>query len=454
MAQRSGGIGVGVGTLGRLSVQPDRRLSQVVTALGDSRVAALYLDPARMNRGTRSPLHWANALLGQRMTIGDTFGVSGDRTDQFLARLPAAIATGAGLLYVQGGINNIGAVASGTPAFTYTHAVTGEVVTIDTVAAVAMRDLRQIADSARRAGMTVVIENEVGGSSLATAEKIGALNSLRAMLADYGAQTPGVHVHDAYAVVMQPAATTPTFRAGYAYDGIHATGRGAYWHGRSLATLLDRLVPPRSVLSRGAIDTPANGRRQLLANHLFTATTGGTAGNGVTGDVPANWTAAVSANAGSAALSSVANMDGVGNGVRAAIDFTAAGSFRLEQALGGTSGGQYHANLRAGDEVEGFALVEIVGTPANLAAVQLETSAASAGSGGTGTTSLDMTGPAAGTDFGVNDAALFTLRTRQIVLPAASGAFPYLFANVRVVALAAGSASIIVRQMGVRRRSN
>ena len=454
MAYRSGGIGVGIGTLGRLAVLPDRRLPHVVTALGDSRVAALYLDPARMNRGTRSPLHWANALLGQRMTIGDTFGVSGDRTDQMLARLPAAIATGAGLLYVQGGINNIGAVASGATPYTYSHAVTGEVVTIDTVAAVAMRDLRQIADTARRAGMAVVIENEVGGSSLATAEKIGALNNLRAMIADHGAQTPGVHVHDAYAVVMQPGAAAPTFRAGYAYDGIHATGRGAYWHGRSLAALLDRLVPPRSVLSRGAIDTPANGRRQLLANHLFLTTTGGTAGNGVTGDIPSGWTAAVSSNAGSAILSSIANADGVGNGVRAAIDFTAAGSFRLEQALGGTSGGQYHANLRPGDEVEGFALVEIVGTPAMLAAVQMEAGAASAGSGGTGVTSLDMTGPAAATDLGINDAALVTLRTRPIILPTASGAFPYLFANVRVVALAAGSATVIVRQIGVRRRSN
>ncbi|MGN5374572.1 GDSL-type esterase/lipase family protein [Sphingomonas hankookensis] len=453
MAYRSGGIGVGIGTLGRLAVLPDRRLPHVVTALGDSRVAALYLDPARMNRGTRSPLHWANSLLGQRMTIGDTFGVSGDRTDQMLARLPAAIATGAGLLYVQGGINNIGAVASGNPAYTYAHAVTGEVVTIDSVAAVAMRDLRQIADTARRAGMTVVIENEIGGSSLSTAEKIGALNNLRAAIADYGAQTPGVHVHDAYAVVMQPGAATPTFRTGYAYDGIHATGRGAYWHGKSLATLLDRLVPPRSVLSRGAIDTPANGRRQLLANHLFTATTGGTAGNGVTGDVPSGWTAAVSTNAGSAVLSSVANADGVGNGVRAAIDFTAAGSFRLEQALGGTPGGQYHANLRPGDEVEGFALVEITGTPAILAAVQMEASAASAGSGGTGVTSLDMTGPAAATDLGINDSALLTLRTRPIILPVPSGAFPYLFTNVRIIALAAGSATIIVRQIGVRRRS-
>lgn len=453
MAQRSGAAGVGIGTLGRMAVLPDRRLPHVVTALGDSRVAALYLDPPKLNRGTRSPLNWANVLLAQRMSIGETFGVSGDRTDQFLARLPAAIATGAGILYLQGGINNIGAVASGSPAYTYAHAVTGEVVTIDTVAAVAMRDLRQIIEAARKAGMTVVVENEIGGASLTTTEKLAALNNLRAMIADLAERMPGVFVHDAYGAVMQPGSGTPQFKAGYAYDGIHENGRGAYWHGKSLAALFDRLVPVRNTLSRGAIDAPANGRRQLLANHLFATAGGGTAGNGVTGGVPTSWTAAMGTNAGSATLSSVANPDGIGTGVQAAIDFTTAGSFRLEQALGGTPGGQYHANLRPGDEVEGFALVEVVGAPPTLSAIHMEVSAASAGSGGVGVTSLDMTEPATNADQGINDAAVLTLRTRPITLPAASGPYPYLFANIRVVAFGAGAATVIVRQAGVRRRS-
>lgn len=512
--------GASLGVLGRMAVLPNRRLPHVVTAIGDSRIAALYLDPARQNRGCRSPLNVANALLGQRMTIGQTFGVSGERTDQFLARLPAAIATGAGLLYLQGGINNIGAVASGAPAFTYVHAVTGDVVTIDTVAAVTMRDLRQIADTARNAGMIVVIENEVGGASLTIVEKLAALNDLRGMIADYGQRTPGVFVHDAYGVVMQPTSGTPTFKAGYSYDGIHENGRGAYWHGRSLATLLDRLVPPGSILSRGVIDAPVNGRRQLLANHVFATASGGTAsswnatattkssttltitsattipiGAGVTGPgipagttitaqpagggagdytlsqaatasaagvtvaitpvsgpIPANWTATMAAGAGRATISTGPNPDGVGNGVQAVIDFTAAGSFRLEQALGGTSGGAYHANLRPGDEVEGFALVEIVGTPQGLAALQLELTGATAGAGGGNFGSLDMSGPATAVDQGPNEPALLTLRTRPVILPAATGAFPYMIANVRALAFAAGQVTMIVRQVGVRRR--
>jgi len=512
--------GATVSRLGRLGVLPDRRLPNLVTALGDSRVAALYLDPAKQNRGTRSPLNYANALLGQRMTIGSTFGVSGDRTDQMLARLPDAIATGAGLLYVQGGINNIGATASGNPAFTYVHAVTGEVVTIDTVAAATMRDLRQIADTARRAGMTVVLENEVGGSTLTLVEKLAALNDLRAMIADYGERAAGVYVHDAYSAVMQPGATAPTFKAGYSYDGIHENGRGAFWHGRSLAAVIDRLVPARSILSRGAIDVPANGRRQLLTNHVFSTVAGGTAAtwnatattkssttltvtstatlpvgvaisgpgipagttivaqpvNGGAGDytlsqsatasaagvtiavtptsgtIPAGWTAAMSAGAGRAVLSSVANGDGVGNGVQAVIDFSGAGSFRLEQSLAGTPGGQYHANLRMGDEVEAFALIEIVGAPSVLATVQLELSGASAGAGGVSFGSLDMSGPATPVDQGMNDGAVVTLRTRPVVLAVATGAYPYLIANVRVSAFTAGSVTVVVRQLGARRR--
>jgi len=453
MGYPSGGIGVGLSTLARLAIQPDRRLAKSMTALGDSRVAIIYLDPSRRNRCCRSPVNVANSLLGHRITIGDTFGVSGDRTDQMLARLPAAIATGAGLLYVQGGINNIGQVASGSPTYTYNHAVTGETVTIDTVAAVAMRDLKQIADTALRAGMAIIIENEVGGSTLTSSEKLAALNNLRAMIADYGERTPGVLVHDAYPVVMQPGAATPTFKAGYSYDGVHLNGRGAFWHAKSLATLLERLVAPRSVLSRGVLDVPANGRRQLLANHLFMTGTGGTAGNGMSGDVPANWTAAMGANVGSATLSSVANSDGVGNGLQAAITYNAAGAYTLSQTLAGTSAGAYHANLRPGDEVEGFALVEVLGGAASLATIHMELNGSTAGSGGTSFGSIDMGGPSATTDQGVNDAALLTLRTRPVVLPASTGGYPYLIASIRAVAFAAGSATVIVRQAGIRRRA-
>jgi len=496
------------------------RKANVVTGLGDSREAANYLDPSSRNRGTRSPLNWANALLGQRFTIGATFGVSGDRTDQMLARLPAAIATNAGILHVWGGINNIGAVASGSPAFTYTHAVTGEPVTIDNVAAVAMRDLRYICDTARAAGMIVILENEVGGSTLTTTEKLAALYSLRQMITEYAERTPGVYEHDAYPVVMNPGAATPTFKPGYSYDGIHMNGRGAYWHGKSLAALLDRLAAPRSPLIRSVAEVPANGRRQLLANPIFATTMGGTlsswnatastnstntltvtssntlplgatvAGAGIpagttitgqpsgggagaytmsqaattsasgitvavtplSGTVPANWSASMSAGGGFAALTSVTNADGIGNGLQASITFGGVGSFTISQALSGTVGGAYNTNLQAGDEIEGFALVEITGASNALSGISLELGGATAGSGGTNFSSFDMSGPSASTDAGVNDTAIMTLRTRPITVLNPTGPYPYVIATVRASAFAAGSVTIVIRQVGIRRR--
>ena len=493
-----------------------------ITADGDSRDDAIYLDPSQRNRNTRSQLNWANSLLGHRFIIGPTFGVSGNRTDQMLARLPSAIATGAGILHVWGGINNIGQVASGPPAFTYTHAITGETVTIDTVAAVAMRDIAQITRTARAAGMVVIIENEIGGSTITTAEKLAALNNLRQMIAEFGEKTPGVYVHDAYAAVMQPGAATPTFKSGYSYDGVHENGRGAYWHGKSLAALLDRIAPARSILVRSGFEVPANGRRQLLGNPIFNTTTGGTlstwnatattnasttlnvtstntlplgatvTGSGIpagttitaqpssggagaytmsqaattsasgitvavtplSGTIPSSWSASMSAGAGFAALTSVTNPDGVGNGVQAAITYSGAGSFSMTQTLSGTSGGAYNANLQPGDEVEGFALVEITGASSALSTVSLELTGSTAGAGGTAFGTMDLTGPNSSSDQGVNDTALITLRTRPVVLPSPTGAFPYLIAAVRATAFTAGSATIVVRQIGVRRRGS
>lgn len=435
--------------LAKAAFLPNRRLPHIVAPIGDSRVEALYLDGGQRNRNARSPLNVANSLLGHRLVIGDGWGKSGDRTDQFFARLPAAIASGAGTLYVQGGVNNLGQTATG---FTYTHAKTGEIVTIDTVAAVTFRDLREIAEAARAAGMIVVIENEIGGNGLTTAEKIAALMSLRQLIAEYGDRTPGVFVHDSFASVMQPGTTTPTFKTLHAYDGTHENARGAYWHAKSLARLLGAIVPAgRSVLSRGMLDVPANGRRQLLANHLFLTTTGGTAVTGITGNVPASF--ATSLTNATATLSTAANADGIGNGLQMAVDFSAAGMARLSQALNGTGAGAYHATVSAGDVLEAVAEVEIVGNPTVLAGVSLELAAFS-GTGGALTLSTDQVMPGAPTanDVGINEPAVLTLRTRAVVVPAAVGAFPYVTATIRVATTAAGSATVIVRQLAVRRR--
>lgn len=449
MAMRSGSLGVSLGVLARWNIFANRRLPHVVTTLADSRGDAVYLEPAQRNRNARSPLNVANSLLGHRLTIGPTFGKSADRTDHLFARLDAAIATGAGLLHLWIGVNNVAAVASN--GFTYVHAVTGEIVTMATVVPVAMRDIRDICAKALRAGMIVVLENEVGSKDINTAEKIAALMDLRQMIAEYGDATPGVYVHDAYPVLMQANATTPTFKTGLSYDGIHENARGAFKHGRSLAALLSSIVPPRaSVLSKGMNDARAYGRRQLLLNHLFTTASGGGAASGVTGNIPQSFTT-TAINA-SASLTSGANANGVGNYTECVIDFTAmGGTFRLNQALD-ASGGTWNSALVVGDWIEAVSEVEIIGTSGALAGVALEINGWD-GAANFGAQDLAMPVDIVATDLGPDEPCVLTYRTRPTQIPPRQpGSNPYVAIILRVRSVAAGQVTLRVRQIALRRR--
>lgn len=423
-----------------------------LASFGDSRQASAYLDGTQRNRAARYPGNAANAMLGHRLIIGQSYGVSGDRTDQLFARLPAVLASDADFVHVQAGVNNIAQTAS-SGNFTYTHAVTGEVVTIDTVAAVAARDLRQICDAIIGAGKVPLLENEVGASGLNTTEKVNALNALRTALAAYAATNPRVLLHDAAPIVMQTGTTTPTYKVGYSYDGTHLNGRGGHYWGKSLAQLLAPFLWAARVPAIGANDTPANGRRQLLSNHMFATPTGGVAGTGASGPVPAGWNASMSdANAGSVVLSTVANPDGIGNAVQAVITFAAAGSFRFDQALAGTAGGAYHANMLAGDDVQAIGLFEVVGSPTVLATAQLEL-LGNTGSGGANFGAQDMAGPSGANDQGVDEPVAYSERTRPTVVPAPVGANPYMTTRFRVQSTGAGQVTVIIRQIAVRRRN-
>jgi len=114
----------------------------IVAALGDSITAGnpgWDPDPERRkledpgNDETSQYLYWAQAL-DPRLDFRN-FGVGGERTDQILARLPAAI-VGADVLVVQGGINDV---------------VQGRAVEL------AEADLRSMVRQGKAAGLRVVI---------------------------------------------------------------------------------------------------------------------------------------------------------------------------------------------------------------------------------------------------------------------------------------------------------
>ncbi|MDR6146124.1 lysophospholipase L1-like esterase [Sphingomonas sp. SORGH_AS870] len=429
---------------------PIARNRRVVTALGDSRIAAIFNDPSKRTKGARSPLNWANALSDQRFTIVETFGISGDRTDQMLSRIDPAIATGAGLLYLQGGVNNIGAVAS-TGNYTYTHGVTGEVVTIDTVAAVTFRDLRTMIEKARMAGMAVVVEQEVGSGGFNTQEKVAATLELRSLMAEYAETATDVYLHDALPVVMQPA-LSPTalgYRAGYSYDTTHCNSRGGYRWGKSLGVLLRSIVPiSYPLLLNNAIEVFGARRRQVLTNPLFLTANGGTANEGISGTTPAGWTISRTGSA-TANISTSGRSDGSGNDLVIAASYTATGEIvTVSQALEAPGLGMWNSRVAVGDTYELVAQIEVT-EATNLAAIWLQSGAVA----GTGSQvdCFDLFGVA--NEVGMDEPGVLTLRTRPFTVAAPiTNSYPYIACSIRAVGAGSGSCTFRIRQIALKRR--
>jgi len=407
------------------SVLPHRRLSHVVTALGDSRVAAVYADLNQRIYSGYSPLNWANALSDQRMVIGTTFGVSGDRTDQALARLSAAIATGAGTLYIQCGLNDI---AQQYP-------------TAGTSGATAAANIMVMAEAARAVGMLVVIEIEVGSSAMNTAALVGQVVELNERLYEYAERTPGVHLHDARPIVLQAdySATALAYRTNYTYDGTtHVNARGAYYWGKSLATLLQAIMSPRfgmRIINRA--DAPSNGRRNYLDSPVFVPATGGTTQNGTTGTLPASWLGTKNAGA-TVAFSTQDDAAGNGKNIVMAATFAAQADYgRIFQDVN-------PANWDNGEIVEAVAKVT-VNSPNNLATVYLN---AQANIGGTSYDNMCLNSPAA--QMGPDEAYTVTLKTRPFLLPA--GSKGWLSCALWAQGYGAGGASVVAHHMAMRRR--
>lgn len=327
------------GIRGKLNTILGGRVANRIAVIGDSRPAAAFIDPAKRISGGGSGLMWALALSGQRATIAAALGASALRTDEIMAtQLAPALATNAGILYLYAGLNDIGQ----------------DYPTAATSGATAAANIIAMCNAAVRAGMRVILEQEIGSQTIGATRQIQVME-LRQRLREYAERTPGVYLHDAAAAVVldqDASSTTMTYRANYSYDGVHLNNRGAYYHGKSLATLLTALLLPRFPGVYNTFETPSQGRWQLLPNPLYTPGTGGTANTGITGTVPGSCSVARSGSA-TATVSTVADADGFGNNVQMDCTFTAAGELvRLGQDVAA-------ANWSPGDIIEGGALVQV-----------------------------------------------------------------------------------------------
>lgn len=417
-----------------------------ITALGDSRVSAMYLNGSvsGTNRGALSPLNWANDLGGAGYLIGPGYGVSGERTDQFLARIDAAIATGAGILHLWGGVNNF---AQTSAANTYTHAVSGAVIGSAQVAQQAASDIIAMADKAIAAGMKVVAEIEIGANNLDATQTTNA-RSFNTLLVAAAASRPSLYMHNARSIILvNEAATTTVTKTGYSEDGTHENGRGAYHHGKSMQTLLNTIAPTPyfAAVDRSTIPLPAAGRLQLAPNPVFAVGTGGTLGMGASGTVPGS-TTLICGGTTTAVASVTADPSGVGNNVTIAATFGAAGeAVSLYQDVA-------NANWQAGDIVE--AVIEV--STNNIASLrnlqpELIVVGTDAGAVQVGPTSHDLSVGASLS--GPDETYSITARSRTVLIPTTMTTRQFMQLRLRGTGAAAGAASWVVKSLVINRRA-
>ena len=411
------------GMAGRL-IANTRRSPNVIVCLGDSRMAQQFVDPpANLVKSQYGFLNVANALRGQRLSLAANYGVSGYRSDQYLADayLGPALATNALWFLIFGIVNDVAADAA-----------------VDHFNTRVMPACQRILN----AGGRPILCTEPGATSLAgSATSIAAIHAYNQKVRQAVAVKPGLVLFDLAAATLDPTSTTIAFKSGYSTDGTHYLVPGGYAQGQAFAALMDALrIPSCDLLPCSAGETWANSGVQNLANPLFVTTTGGTAGTGTTAysGVPTGITNSVGSTGVTATLTTSAGA--YGNDVQLAITATQAGTYKLVMDMA--------ANESPGETWEALAQCDIASGSSHLAAasIELETNRASVS-----TTARDLYSDTA---HGALPAIAMTHSLRTPLLTIPSGARGWFTFRMVCQFDAAGSATVTWRRAAVRKRQS
>lgn len=407
-----------------------RRHPNTVVALGDSRVQQIHADSAFRNKAGYNHFSVGNALAGNRAILVKNLGVSGDRTDQVLARLKPAIDSGAYVLYIMGGVNDI--------AQAYPTATTSGIT--------AFNNIRIMIDAAIEAGMLPLVVLEPGANNF-TAAMNAQLYILQQMLREYAETCPRMVLFDLPAAVYNPAAASSTTLALLGtVDGVHQAALGGYIGGKAFAQVLMAIMPPRPHGFRSAVENPTTSLINLLANPMFSGGSTGTVGTGLTGQIATSF---VGSRSGAATAAASVALSNDGSGLWEQVlncTFTAAGDeVNVHQDLA-------NANWNAGDILQAHAEVVVDAGSVNMCGAYLYLQA-NGTIGGSGVAQTAMDGYVNGTQHGVNTTEGYKLNysTEKLIVPNYD-VKSWVTAHVKVVGAGAGSATVRVRRFGVRKR--
>jgi len=263
-------------------------VNNIIFDYGHSFVARGYtwVPPGQYQSNDYNILAWACTLSKQRFVTDYPYssGVVGDSIAQALTRLPLAVGSAASTVLVQLGTNDCN---SAVPLATM------------------QAGYLQIINALVAAGKTIIVMPILPNYSyFSTAAKYQLMEQFNLWLIGTIARCPNTYVVDAMPYWTDltrsdrqcpPGANGTVNALNYTIDNLHPSARGAFAAGLALAATLDRiapLLPPAPMLWTpfNNFDKIANPNSNMLAASSQLVSTGGSAGTGVSGTLPAGYT--------------------------------------------------------------------------------------------------------------------------------------------------------------------
>ena len=261
-------------------LEPLRLVANTVIHAGDS-ITAQGSSGTQYATGTTGYGYsgWSQVFSGKRLRMTRHAGVSGERTDQILARLSTdVLAYAPGYVVVECGINDIQQ---------------------DIPAATIQANLLAIYTTLLIAGVRVIATTITPRNALTAGQKLLRLTVNR-WIANTSATTPGMSLCDWNPLLEDPA-IPHEWVADLTSDGTHPSAGGAVRMGMALADVINRLAPPVGSLANADIVSP----------NLGMTGTGGSKDASATGSVASSfalWTSG--GTTGTAVASKVTPTDG------------------------------------------------------------------------------------------------------------------------------------------------
>ena len=333
--------------------------------IGDSRTSDVYTGSGT---NSRNWFNWASAYYKQTPILVGRYGVSGNRTDQYLTNGNFESALNDGAQWLIFGFPAVNDIAQANAGYTDTF---GRAVNLTNVAAYASDNIITYAKRAVAGGKRVIVLTEPGATTL-NATQVAAVHEFNRLLKSRITEVPGGILYDPCPILWNPtaSATFIGFKTNYTGDGTHNQQQGGRAVGIDFAmNVLPAILPKIDSAPANLSDSIANGTNQLYRNPLFGTLTGGTNGGNfslTSGNIPANMTiSGTAAGLLSLAITSAANANGFGNDVTFAFTSTGVVSGRIDLDLN-------NADWNLTDYLEGRIEVDVAAGGSGVAGVYAE----------------------------------------------------------------------------------